>query len=77
MLEEHHFKQQNVYNMDETSFKIGTSQCNKVVIDSSLRTHYKVEPGQQEWVTVVKYICANGSVIIPLIIFKAKHISNN
>ena len=63
--------------MDETGFAIGTSQCSRVVIDTTLRTHYKMEPGHQEWVTAVECICADGSVIVPFIILKGQHVSNS
>ena len=39
------FENYNVYNMDKTGFAIGTSQSNRVIVDSSLRTRYKVQPG--------------------------------
>ena len=76
-LKEHDVEQHNVYNMDETGFGIGTSQCNRVIIDTTLRTRYKVKPGHQEWVSAVECICADGSSLPPLIIFKAKQISNS
>ena len=76
-LKEHDVEQHNVYNMDETGFGIGTSQCNRVIIDTTLRTCYKVKPGHQEWVSAVECICADRSSIPPLIIFKAKQISNS
>ena len=75
-LEEFKFEKHNVYNMDETGFGIGTSQCNRVIIDSSLQTRYKAEPGRQEWVSILECICADGSFLPPLLIFKAQHISN-
>lgn len=56
--------------MDETGFAIGTSQCSRIVIDTTLKTRYKMEPGRQEWATAVKYICTNGTTIAPLIIIK-------
>ena len=62
--------------MNETGFAIGTSQCSRVVIDTNLRTRYKMEPGRQEWATVVECICADGTTIAPLIILKGQHISN-
>ena|SRR5579862_1640669 len=46
--QEHNFELQDIYNMDETGFGIGTSQSSYVVIDTTLRTQYKVEPGRQE-----------------------------
>ena len=44
-MQTYNFKASNIYNMDETGFAIGTSQSNRVVIDITLRTRYKVEPG--------------------------------
>src|SRR5438045_6671299 len=51
------FSNHNIYNMDETGFAIGNSQSNRVIIDNTLRTRYKVEPGRQEWVSIVECIC--------------------
>jgi hypothetical protein len=52
--------------MDETGFAIRTSQSSHVVIDTTLRTRYKVEPGRQEWVSIAECICADGSFLSPL-----------
>jgi len=41
-----------------------------VVVDSTLRRKYQAQPGRQEWITVIECICANGSSIPPMIIFK-------
>ena len=46
--QKYHFKHHNIYNMDETSFVIGASQYSRVIIDATLRTHYKIESGKQE-----------------------------
>ena len=73
----YNFDATNIYNMDETGFAIGTSQSNRVVIDTTLRTRYKVEPGRQEWVTAVECICGDGTTISPLIIFKAENLSHD
>jgi hypothetical protein len=72
----HNFAPHNIYNMDETGFGIGTSQSCRVIIDSTLRTRYKMEPGRQEWVSVVECISADGNSLPPLVIFKAENISN-
>lgn len=69
---------ENIYNMDETGFGIGTEECSRVIIDqSTLRTRYKTNPGQQEWVSVVECICADGTVISPFLIFKGDGINSN
>jgi hypothetical protein len=74
---EYNFELQDIYNMDGTGFGIGTSQCSHVVIDTSLRTRFKSEPGRQEWVTALECICADGSSLSPLIIMKAENVSNS
>ena len=75
---------ENIYNMDETGinkfcvanvgFAIETSQSSFVVVDSCLRWKYQAEPRHQEWVTVVEYICADGGLIPPLVIFKGENL---
>ena len=45
-------------------------------MDSRLRKKYQTQPGRQEWVTAVECICADGSSIVPLIIFKGKNVLN-
>jgi len=72
-----HFDIHNIYNIDETGFAIESSQSNRVIIDTDLRTRYKVQPGRQEWVSIVECICADKTVLPPLVIFKVKTISNN
>jgi DDE superfamily endonuclease/Tc5 transposase DNA-binding domain len=67
----------NVYNMDETGFNIGAMQAGRVVVDMTRNVNYKKHPGRQEWVTVVESICADGTVIPPLVIFKGEKLSVN
>ncbi len=68
----------NIYNMDESGFSIGTEECSRVIIDqSTLQTRYKTYPGRQEWVSVVECICADGSIVPPLFLFKAEGVNAN
>ena len=62
--------------MDESGFNVGVIQVGRHVIDSICNINYRKEPGQQEWVTVVEYICVNGSSISPLVIFKGEKLSS-
>jgi hypothetical protein len=39
------------------------------------REKFQAQWGRQEWVTSVECVCADGSLIPPLIIFKAKNLS--
>ena len=45
VMDEYSFKLQNIYNMDETGFAIGSSQYSRVVVDITLQTWYKAKPG--------------------------------
>ena len=57
-------------------FAIGAAQTSYVVVDSHLQKKYQAQLGRQEWVTAIEYICADGSSIAPLIIFKGKNLCN-
>lgn len=76
-IEEHKISWRNTYNQDETGFGIGTKGTSHVIIDSRVKTAYQAQPGRQEWVTVIECICADGSSIPPLIIFKGENICKN
>jgi hypothetical protein len=67
-------KENNIYNMDETGFSIGTMESTKIIVDSTLRTHHQAHPGRQEWVSIVECICADGTAIEPLVIFKGHNV---
>lgn len=43
-----------------------------VICSTNEKQIYEAEPGRTEWVTVVECICADGSAIHPLVIFKGK-----
>jgi DDE superfamily endonuclease/Tc5 transposase DNA-binding domain len=65
----------NTYNCDESGFGVGKSKTQRVVVDTTVQQKYQAEPGRQEWVTVMECICADGSLIPPLIIFAGENIS--
>jgi hypothetical protein len=67
----------NVYNFNETGFQIGVAGLIKVVTGSERRARPDlVQPGDQEWVTVIQGICAARYAIPPFIIYKAQvHLS--
>ena len=67
----------NVYNADESGFSIGTIQASRVIINSAVDSQFQVQPGRQEWVTVMECICADGTSISPLIIFKGESLSSS
>jgi len=76
VIEEYKIREENIYNMDESGFAIGTIEASKVIIDkhsSSNSIYHQAQPGRQEWVTSVECICVDGSFLPPLIIFKAEN----
>jgi len=70
LIRENQIVTENIYNMDETGFSIGSIQGAYVVVNKDLQTKYQVQPGRQEWVTVLECICADGGKILSLIIFR-------
>jgi len=75
VLAEFDIKPENIYNMDESGFAIGEKEAGRVIIDARIRQKFQAKPGRQEWVTVVECVCADGSFVPPLVIFKAENLS--
>jgi hypothetical protein len=66
--------EQDTYNMDEHGNSIGTMESTRIIIDSTCRTKHQVHPGRQEWVSIIECICADGTILPPLVIFKGQHV---
>ena len=47
-LKSYYFNNHNIYNINKTGFAIGSSQSNRVIVNTTLRTRYKVQPGRQK-----------------------------
>jgi hypothetical protein len=75
IIAEHNIKPQDVYNMDESGFAIGDIEASQRIINTTIRQKFQAKPGRQEWVTAVESICADGSSLPPLIIFKGENLS--
>jgi hypothetical protein len=75
VISEFDIKPENMYNMDESGFAIGEKEAGRCIINTNIRQQFQAKPGRQEWVTVVECICADGSVVPPLVIFKAEKLS--
>jgi len=72
-IEEDQVDPQNIYNMDESGFAIGSNLGACVIVNAQIRSQFQAQPGRQEWVTVVECICGDGSVLDPLVIFRGKN----
>ena len=63
--------------MDETGFPLNIIQKAQVIVDSSIRMKYQLQPDHQEWITAVECVSADGFSIPPLIIFKGETLMNS
>ena len=77
VVQEQGIKQEKTYNMVESEFSIGTMESTRIILDSPLHTKHQAHPGRQEWVSMVECICADGSILPPLGIFKGKKVLQN
>ena len=62
--------------MDESIFSIGESEVSRRIIDVRIWQLYQAKPGRQEWISSEECICADGTSIPPLIIFKVENLSH-
>ena len=62
-----------IFNIDKTSFALGTTLPLKVLIKRSDTMVFKKISRRQEWITVIKYIRTSGVTLPLLLIFKAKY----
>ncbi|ODQ71458.1 hypothetical protein LIPSTDRAFT_73139 [Lipomyces starkeyi NRRL Y-11557] len=73
VIQEYKIMQENTYNMDESGFSIGTMESTRIILDSTFRTKHQAHPGRQECVSMLECICADGTILPPLGIFKGKN----
>lgn len=71
--DEQNYELENIYNMDETGFAVGTTQSTRIIVDSTQKSSWKITPGKQEWITAIECVNAAGGSLSPMVIFKAKN----
>jgi len=75
VITEHGIQPENIYNMDESGFAIGDIEASQRIINATIRQAFQAKPGRQEWVTSIECVCADGTSLPPLIIFKGENLS--
>lgn len=60
----------DIYNMDETGFRIGCIAGKIVITSLNTKAVYLADPDNRGSLTAVEVICADGSTIAPMIILK-------
>ena len=70
MIDKENIELENVYNMDESGFAISDVEASQHIINAAICQKFQAKPGHQEWVMAIECICADGTSIPSLIIFK-------
>ena len=74
--------QEDVYNMDETGFRIGCLAGRVVITHATTKAVYLADPDARDWITAVETISAGGKTIPPMLILAGsvmleKHFDND
>jgi hypothetical protein len=48
VIRDYDVKPENIYNMDETGFSIGSTQAGYVIVDDNVQSQFQIQPGRQE-----------------------------
>ena len=62
--------------MDESGFPFGTGEKVKVIACKTTKRAHVQHDGNHENVSVIVTICANGSFVPPVVIFKGQNINS-
>ncbi|KIJ70654.1 hypothetical protein HYDPIDRAFT_56045, partial [Hydnomerulius pinastri MD-312] len=72
LIDEYNIHPSNLYNMDEKGVQLGIGKSTRALIDHDQKTINHLENGDHELVTIIECIAADGTVLPPSVIFKAK-----
>ncbi|CAG7852079.1 SubName: Full=Related to transposase-Aspergillus fumigatus {ECO:0000313/EMBL:CCA75029.1} [Serendipita indica DSM 11827] len=67
--------QKNIYNADEKGVQFGEDERSKVLVEQTQRNTRMIHDKHREMATVIECICADGTAISPMVIFKGKRMS--
>ena len=75
-IQEYGVAPRHIYNMDEKGFLVGITSKSKRIFSKQLWEQKKVtatlQDGNREWVTILAYICADGTAVDPGVIYEGK-----
>lgn len=69
-IKKYNIPEENIYNMDEKGIQLGVGARVLALVDRDQKTVQQVEDGNRELVTVIECVCADGTAIHPLVVFK-------
>ncbi|KAF9508864.1 hypothetical protein BS47DRAFT_1302188, partial [Hydnum rufescens UP504] len=70
----YNIKPENTYGFDKTGFPIGKGQQPCVAAHKQTKTQHSTCGGGCENITVLETICADGTYLTPIVIFKANQV---
>lgn len=65
--------ERNIFGTDEVGMNLGVGACPEVVGEVGQTNQHLQEDGDRENVTVIETICADGTTLLPTVIFKGKY----
>jgi hypothetical protein len=68
--QEFKIKPQNAWNVDKKGVQIGIGIKTAAIVDRDQATVYSIEDRNRELVTIIEAVCADGTALIPSIIFQ-------
>jgi hypothetical protein len=69
-IEKYDINWKNIYNMDEKGVQLGIGTKTKALVDRDQKTVQHITNGRQDLVTIIECICADGTALHPLVVFK-------
>lgn len=73
VVEEFGIKKENTWNMDEKGVQLGIGVKVAAIVDRDQAMVYSVEDGNCELVTIIEAVSADGTALIPSVIFQGVH----
>ncbi|KIL55798.1 hypothetical protein M378DRAFT_188648 [Amanita muscaria Koide BX008] len=61
-----------MYNMDEKGVQLGIGKRIAALVDRNQKVAQHIEAGDRELVTIIETVCADGSSLVPSVIFQGK-----
>ena len=74
---EYEIPQCDLYNMDEKGFMKGISDNVKVIISRNDKEAFTIQPGNRDWVSIIKCISTTNYVLPPFVIFPGQQIQQS
>ena len=72
-LTHHNILPKNIYNCDEMGCPLNIPSCQRVIVSATCKSAKTVSSASKDHITVLEFICADGTSTPPIIIFPGKN----